>query len=104
METKYYILTSIDGDYAWLTCTSAQEEPYFIARALLPMEADEGSKLKFENFQSDQLSASSSALIHSGRSGFVLSLRQITSISSCSFTPLSGMNTRLPLSGSLFVK
>ena len=51
METKYYILTSIDGDYAWLTCTSAQEEPYFIARALLPMEADEGSKLKFENFQ-----------------------------------------------------
>ena len=51
METKYYTLTSIDGDYAWLTCTSAQEEPYFIARALLPMEADEGSKLKFENFQ-----------------------------------------------------
>lgn len=51
METKYYVLTSIDGDYAWLTCTSAQEEPYFIARALLPMEADEGSKLKFENFQ-----------------------------------------------------
>ena len=51
METKYYVLSSIDGDYAWLTCTSAQEEPYFIARALLPMEADEGSKLKFENFQ-----------------------------------------------------
>lgn len=51
MEKKYYILTQIDGDYAWLTCTSAQEEPYFIARALLPMEADEGRRLKFENFQ-----------------------------------------------------
>ena len=51
MEVKYYIVDRIDGDYAWLTCTSAQEEPYFIARALLPMEADEGSRLKFENFQ-----------------------------------------------------
>lgn len=51
METKYYTVSQIDGDYAWLTCTSAVEEPYFIARALLPMEADEGSRLKFENFQ-----------------------------------------------------
>ena len=51
METKYYTVSRIDGDYAWLTCTSAVEEPYFIARALLPMEADEGSRLKFENFQ-----------------------------------------------------
>ena len=51
METKYYVVSSIDGDYAWLTCTSAREEPYFIARALLPQEIDEGSKLKLENFQ-----------------------------------------------------
>ena len=51
METKYFVVSRIDGDYAWLTCTSAQEEPYFIARALLPMEADEGSRLKFENFR-----------------------------------------------------
>ena len=51
METKYYILTSIDGDYAWLTCTSAQEEPYFIARALLPEEIDEGTRLKYEMLQ-----------------------------------------------------
>ena len=51
METKTYVVDRIDGDYAWLNCTSAQEEPYFIARALLPMEADEGSRLKFENFQ-----------------------------------------------------
>ena len=51
METKYYTVSRIDGDYAWLTCTSAEEEPYFIARALLPMEIDEGSNLKLENFQ-----------------------------------------------------
>ncbi len=55
METKTYIVDRIDGDYAWLTCTSKQEEPYFIARALLPMDADEGSKLKFENFQFELL-------------------------------------------------
>ncbi len=51
METKTYTVSRIDGDYAWLTCTSAQEDPYFIARALLPLEADEGSRLKTENFQ-----------------------------------------------------
>ena len=55
METKYYVVSRIDGDYAWLDCTSAQEEPYFIARALLPMEADEGSRLKFENFQFEMI-------------------------------------------------
>ena len=51
METKVYEVSRIDGDYAWLTCLSANEEPYFIARALLPQEIDEGSKLKLENFQ-----------------------------------------------------
>ena len=51
METKYYTVSRIDGDYAWLTCTTAEEEPYFIARALLPQEIDEGSRLKLENFQ-----------------------------------------------------
>ena len=51
MEPKYYIVSRIDGDCAWLTCTSAQEEPYFITRALLPEEIDEGSRLKLENFQ-----------------------------------------------------
>ena len=49
METKYYTVSRIDGDYAWLTCTTAEEEPYFIARALLPQEIDEGSRLKLEN-------------------------------------------------------
>ena len=51
METKYYTVFRIDGDDAWLKRTDAEEEPLFIARALLPMEADEGSRLKFENFQ-----------------------------------------------------
>lgn len=51
METKYYFVSRIDGDYAWLTCVSAQEEPFFIARALLPQEIDEGSRLKLENFR-----------------------------------------------------
>ena len=38
METKYYVVTRIDGDYAWLkrTDTGKDEEPVFIARALLP--------------------------------------------------------------------
>ena len=51
MEPKYYVVSKIDGDYAWLTCTSAVEDPFFIARALLPLEIDEGSQLKLENFQ-----------------------------------------------------
>ena len=55
METKYYVVSRIDGDYAWLTCTSAEEEPFFIARALLPMEIDEGSKLKMENLQFEMI-------------------------------------------------
>ena len=51
MEPKSYVVSLIDGDYAWLSCTSAKEEPFFIARALLPLEIDEGSRLKLENFQ-----------------------------------------------------
>ena len=48
METKYYIVARIDGDYAWLKRTDAEEEPLFIARALLPVEIDEGTNLKYE--------------------------------------------------------
>lgn len=29
METKYYIVSRIDGDYAWLTRTDVEEEPLF---------------------------------------------------------------------------
>ena len=51
METKYYIVARIDGDYAWLKRTDAEEELMFIARALLPEEIDEGTKLKYEMLQ-----------------------------------------------------
>ena len=51
METKYYIVASIDGDYAWLNRMDAEEEPLFIARALLPEAIDEGTKLKYEMLQ-----------------------------------------------------
>ena len=53
METKYYIVMRIDGDYAWLkrTDTHRDEEPVFIARALLPEGIDEGTRLKSEFLQ-----------------------------------------------------
>jgi hypothetical protein len=51
METKYYIVARIDGDYAWLKRTDAAEEPLFIARALLPEAIDEGTRLKYEMLQ-----------------------------------------------------
>ena len=51
MEAKYYIVARIDGDYAWLNRTDAEEELLFIARALLPEEIDEGTKLKYEMLQ-----------------------------------------------------
>lgn len=51
METKYYVVDRIDGDYAWLKRTDADEEPLFIARALLPEEIDEGTRLRYEMLQ-----------------------------------------------------
>ncbi len=51
METKYYIVDRIEGDYAWLRRTDIEAEPVFIARALLPEGIDEGTKLKQEFLQ-----------------------------------------------------
>ena len=53
METKYYIVIRIDGDYAWLKRidTDGETEPVFIARALLPEGIGEGTKLKSEFLQ-----------------------------------------------------
>ena len=48
METKYYIVACIDGDYAWLKRTDKDEEPLLVARALLPETIDEGTSLKYE--------------------------------------------------------
>ncbi len=53
METKYYTVIRIEGDYAWLkrTDTDTEGEPVFIARALLPEGINEGTKLKSEFLQ-----------------------------------------------------
>lgn len=49
MITRNYIVTLIDGDYAVLE--DENKEQIRIARALLPLEIDEGTKLLFENFE-----------------------------------------------------
>ena len=52
METKYYVVDRIDGDYAWLKRTDKQEDDLMlVARALLPEEIDEGTNLKWEMLQ-----------------------------------------------------
>lgn len=52
METIYYIVDSIDGDYANLKRTDiASEEVKLVARALLPEGIDVGTKLKYEMFE-----------------------------------------------------
>lgn len=51
-ETIYYEVISIDGDYANLRRTDAgSDDPKLVARALLPAEIAEGSKLKYEMMQ-----------------------------------------------------
>ncbi len=47
METKYYTLTKIEGEYAYLTDKESGNE-VFIALALLPEGADIGTNLKYE--------------------------------------------------------
>ena len=49
METKIYIITKIEGEYAYLKDAESGEE-LFIAMALLPLGADIGSTLKYKNF------------------------------------------------------
>ncbi len=52
METKYYTVVRLDGDYAWLKRTDVSgEELLLVARALLPEEIDEGTNLKYEMLQ-----------------------------------------------------
>jgi hypothetical protein len=56
METMYYIVESIDGDYAHLRrIDHPDEELKMVARALLPMEIMEGSKLKYEMLQYEMM-------------------------------------------------
>ena len=49
METWYYEVVNIDGDYANLKRTDIEsDELKLVARALLPPEIQEGSRLKYE--------------------------------------------------------
>lgn len=50
MEPKDYILSRIDGEYAYLRDTESENE-IFIALALLPEGAQTGSKIHCEMFQ-----------------------------------------------------
>lgn len=52
METWYYEVRRIDGDYAYLVRTDIEsEEEKMVARALLPPEISEGSRLIYEMMQ-----------------------------------------------------
>lgn len=52
LATFYYVVVSIDGDYANLKRTDIESgELKLVARALLPPEIMEGSKLKYEWLQ-----------------------------------------------------
>ena len=52
MKTLYYEVVSIDGDYANLKRTDIESDDLkLVARALLPPEIMEGSRLKYELMQ-----------------------------------------------------
>ena len=50
MEEKVYILTKIEGEYAYLTPEEGVGE-LFIAMALLPVGADIGARLSYSNLE-----------------------------------------------------
>ena len=50
LTTMYFIVESIDGDYAHLKRTD-EDGKKLVARALLPPEIMEGTKLKYEMLQ-----------------------------------------------------
>lgn len=52
METWYYEVVNIDGDYANLKRTDIESDDLkLVAQALLPPEIMEGSRLKYELMQ-----------------------------------------------------
>ncbi len=52
MDRIEYIVEKLDGDYAYLRNISAPENDLkCVARALLPPEINEGSKLEYEMFE-----------------------------------------------------
>lgn len=49
METCYYVVISIDGDYANLKRTDIEvDDVKLVARALLPDGIEDGSRLRYE--------------------------------------------------------
>ena len=57
METWYYEVVSIDGDYANLKRTDIESNDLkLVARALLPPEIMEGTKIKYELMQYQMMS------------------------------------------------
>lgn len=51
-EAVYYTVIAIDGDYANLVLEEEPDmEPKLVARALLPEEISEGSRVKYEMMQ-----------------------------------------------------
>lgn len=50
METKYYTVTKIEGEYAYIRENGTEDE-LFIAMALLPLGTDIGVRLRYENFE-----------------------------------------------------
>ncbi|MDY2790049.1 MAG: chorismate--pyruvate lyase [Lachnospiraceae bacterium] len=51
MNTIYYLVDSIDGDYANLKRLDEEAELKLVARALLPQQIEEGTKIKYEMLQ-----------------------------------------------------
>ncbi len=52
METIFYTVVSIDGDYANLRRIDGDSNDLkLVARALLPAEINEGSRLRYEMFE-----------------------------------------------------
>lgn len=52
MRTYYYVVASIDGDYANLQRTDIESSDLkLVARALLPDGIEEGTRLKYEMFE-----------------------------------------------------
>lgn len=50
LGTKIYVVSRIEGEYAYLSDENTKDE-LFIAMALLPLGADVGTRIAYENFE-----------------------------------------------------
>lgn len=50
MQTRFFTVTKIEGEYAYLTERDTGEE-LFVALALLPPSVDVGTALRYENLE-----------------------------------------------------